>query len=56
MLKDVENRINKAKEKLNKLVEVYGLADKKVMEQSIKLDKLISEYYSVKKLKRAWIM
>ena len=31
-------------------------AHKKVMEQSLKLDELINKYYSVKKLKKAWIM
>ena len=56
MLKEVVKEIDNAKEKLDYLISVYGLAHKKVMEQSMKLDKLISQYYSVKKLKRAWIM
>lgn len=56
MLKEVVKEIDNAKEKLDYLISVYGLADKKVMEQSLKLDELINKYYSVKKLKRAWIM
>jgi len=56
MLKEVVKEIDNAKEKLDYLISVYGLAHKKVMEQSMKLDELITQYYSVKKLKRAWIM
>ena len=56
MLKEVIEEIENAKEKVNYLISVYGLAHKKVMEQSLKLDELINKYYSVKKLKKAWIM
>ncbi len=56
MLKEVIEEIETAKEKLDYLIRTYGLAHKKVMDQSKLLDELIVKYYSVKKLKRAWIM
>ena len=56
MLKEVVKEIDNAKKKLDYLISVYGLAHAKVMEQSKKLDELIVKYYSIKKLKRAWIM
>lgn len=56
MLKEIVKEIDNAKEKLNHLICVHGLEDKKVMEQSKILDELIIKYYSVNKLKRAWIM
>lgn len=56
MLKEIVNEINSAKEKLNSLIMIHGLSDKRVMKQSKKLDELIIKYYSVKKIKRAWIM
>ena len=56
MIKEIITQIDYAKEKLDHLISEYGLSDKKVMEQSKKLDDLISKYYSAKKLKKAWIM
>ena len=53
MVNRIITQIDYAKEKLDHLISLYGLADKKVMEQSKKLDELIIKYYSVK---RAWIM
>ena len=56
MLKEIVNEINSAKEKLNSLIMIHGLSDRRVMKQSKKLDELIIKYYSAKKLKRSWIM
>lgn len=56
MLKEIIKQIDCAKEKLDDLISIYGLSDKKVMEQSKKQDELIIKYYEVKNLKRAWIV
>lgn len=48
MLKILKIRMNYAKEKLNNLIEQYGLMDKKVLRQSHKLDKLIIKYCRIR--------
>lgn len=51
MLKEIIKQIDNKKEKLDKLVSIYGLASEKVIEQSKNLDTLISKYYSLENLK-----
>lgn len=44
-MKKIVNEINNAKEKLNNLIMVHGLSDKRVIKQSEKLDELIIKYF-----------
>jgi hypothetical protein len=40
----IQTRIEKARLKLNQMEKLYGLADAKVIQQSMYLDELINEY------------
>ena len=51
MFKLLTIRMNYAKEKLNKLIEKYGVTNKKVLKQSKKLDRLIIKYHQYRKVK-----
>lgn len=44
-MKEIVNEINNAKEKLNNLIMVHRLSDKRVIKQSEKLDELIIKYF-----------
>ncbi|GGH37108.1 aspartyl-phosphate phosphatase Spo0E family protein [Paenibacillus segetis] len=44
----IKTRIEVARQKLNQLVDQYGLLDHRVMAQSILLDELINKYNNIK--------